>query len=170
MTKLSEYEIKNAKDIHVYTDGACSPNPGIGGWGAVFVNEVNGKTIEISGAVEKSTNNIMELTAVVNALEFLLRRTGPQFVRVYSDSKYLLNGITGWIHNWKKNCWVASNGDPVKNRDLWMRLDELRTEHKIVVFEYVPAHNGYKYNEIADDLAVAARRRLKEEIGHTQPL
>jgi len=165
MTKLSEYDIKNAKDVKVYTDGACSPNPGIGGWGAVFHNEVNGKIIEISGATEKSTNNVMEITAVVNALDFLLERTGPQFVRVYSDSKYMLNGITNWIHKWKKNHWLLSSGDPVKNRELWQRLDELRSLHKIVVFEYVPAHKGHEFNERADDLAVTARKRLAAEIG-----
>ncbi|MBV6635040.1 MAG: ribonuclease HI [Mameliella sp.] len=157
---LTEEQIKNAKEVHVYTDGACSPNPGPGGWGAVIVNPRSGGTFELSGAPNGETsNNKMELTGPIRALELLLEKKGPQFVRVFSDSKYVINGVTNWIHGWKKKDWRLSNGDPVKNVELWKRLDAARTAHKLVVFEWVPGHAGIEHNERADRLAVAARAR-----------
>jgi ribonuclease HI len=157
---LTPEQIKDPKELHLYTDGACSPNPGKGGWGSVFVNPKTGKSIELSGASVKSTNNKMELTAVIEPLEWLLERKGPQIVRVFSDSKYVIGGITGWIYNWEKNYWLLSNGDPVKNCDLWKRLQACRKGHKLVYFEWVKGHAGNEYNEAADKLAVAARSKI----------
>lgn len=163
---LSDHEIRNAKELEVFTDGACQPNPGAGGWGAVILNPRNGQTIELSGAAPepRTTNNKMELLAAVEALEWLHRRTGPQFLCVVTDSKYVYNGITGWIWQWKENRWLTSNGDPVRNIELWQRLDKARTRHKIVRFQWIKAHNGALYNERADALAVGAIRQEKHRL------
>ena len=139
------------KKIEIYTDGACSGNPGPGGWGAVLL--FSGEIKEISGSKEHTTNNIMEMTAIVRALETLEETYD---INVYTDSKYLKDGITLWIHNWKKNNWRNSAKQEVKNKELWIELDLLCAEHKIK-WHWVKAHNGNRYNEHADSLAVDAR-------------
>lgn len=135
------------KIIKVYTDGACSGNPGPGGWGAVLcVGETKQR---ISGGEKSTTNNRMELLAAIKALESL-----PQggTVEVYTDSEYLRKGITQWIQNWKKNQWKTASKSPVKNQDLWKQLDSLREQHQVSWF-WVKGHQGNLLNEEADSLA-----------------
>ena len=143
--------IFHKKDVvEIYTDGACSGNPGNGGWGAVLLYKQHKK--EISGSVGNTTNNQMELMAVIKALESLNRSSE---VIVYTDSIYVKDGITKWIHNWKSNGWKTANRKPVKNSNLWQELDILSSKHKIL-WQWVKGHNGNKYNEIADQLATEA--------------
>ena len=139
------------KKIEIYTDGACSGNPGPGGWGAIL--RFNHHTKEISGYADNTTNNIMEMTAIIKALELL---SDPCEIAVYTDSKYLKDGITSWIHNWKKNNWKNAAKQEVKNKELWILLDELCEGHKIT-WHWIKAHSGHKYNERADHLAVNAK-------------
>ncbi len=131
----------------IYTDGACSGNPGPGGWGAVL--NYRGRCREIHGGDPETTNNRMELTAAIKALETLTR---PVRARLYTDSKYLKDGITRWIHAWKENGWKTSNRKPVKNVDLWRRLDDLLVRHD-VEWHWVKGHAGHPENERADALA-----------------
>ncbi len=145
------------KKIEIYTDGACSGNPGPGGWAAILKFKDNIR--EISGHINNTTNNIMEMTAIIKALELLNDNCD---IEVYTDSKYLKDGITSWIHNWKKNNWKNSAKQEVKNKELWIRLDQLCVEHKIQ-WHWVKAHNGHHYNERADALAVAARDIAKAQ-------
>lgn len=133
--------------IEIYTDGACSGNPGKGGWGAVLLYKHHKK--EIYGGQKETTNNRMELQAVIEALK-IVKKTEP--IIVYTDSKYVQNGISEWIHNWKKNGWRNAAKKPIKNVDLWQALDEEAVKHKIE-WRWVKGHNGNKYNEIADELA-----------------
>jgi len=137
----------------VYTDGACSGNPGPGGWGAVILDEEKNKT-SISGKEKATTNNRMELMAPIMALRKIKK---PSEVIIYTDSTYLKNGITIWIKKWEKNGWKSANKKPVKNKDLWLLLNELSKE-QIIDWKWVKAHAGNKYNEMADSLATEAIR------------
>ena len=137
----------------IYTDGACSGNPGPGGWGAVILSEEKNDT-NISGKENSTTNNRMELMAPIMALK-KIKKTSQ--IVIYTDSIYLKNGITTWIKNWEKNGWKSANKKPVKNKDLWLTLNELSKKH-IIDWKWVKAHAGNKYNEIADRLATEAIR------------
>ena len=136
--------------IEVHTDGACSGNPGPGGWGAVL--RWKGHEKELSGGEAATTNNRMELMAAIAALEALTR---PSRVVIWTDSGYLKGGITGWIKGWKKNGWKTTGKQPVKNRDLWERLDALCARHE-VQWRWLKGHAGHPLNERADALARAA--------------
>jgi ribonuclease HI len=133
--------------VYIFTDGACRGNPGPGGWGALLRYGDNEK--ELCGGEPLTTNNRMELTAVIRALEALNRQVSA---RVTTDSIYVRNGITQWIHNWKRNGWRTADKKPVKNADLWQALDELTQQHAIE-WHWVKAHNGHNENERADQLA-----------------
>ena len=133
--------------ISIYTDGACKGNPGEGGWGAIL--EYKGTIKEISGYSNNTTNNIMELTAVIKALEAL--KSSCQII-LTTDSQYVKNGITDWIHNWKKNGWKTANKKPVKNKELWILLDTVTQKHSIQ-WEWIKGHSGHPQNERADELA-----------------
>jgi ribonuclease HI len=133
--------------VVIYTDGACKGNPGPGGWGALL--QYDGKEREIFGGDSATTNNRMELTAVIRALESLRRRCA---VVIYTDSQYVKNGIQTWIHGWKKNGWKTSERKPVKNEDLWRELDALVALHDIE-WHWVRGHNDTPGNERADALA-----------------
>ena len=135
----------------IYTDGACSGNPGPGGWGAVILDEKKNE-INISGEEKDTTNNRMELTAPIMALKRIKKASK---IIIYTDSIYLKNGITTWIKNWENNGWMNSNKKPVKNKDLWLTLNQLSKE-KIIDWKWIKAHAGNKYNEIADKLATEA--------------
>jgi ribonuclease HI len=138
-----------AKEVTIYTDGACSGNPGPGGWGALLIYNDVRKTI--SGSEIDSTNNRMELMAVIQALKLL---KDPCKVTVYTDSKYVEQGASDWMHKWKKNNWRRGNS-PVKNEELWKQLDSEINRHQ-VQFRWVKAHNGHIENELVDKLARAA--------------
>ncbi|QBF29999.1 ribonuclease HI [Thalassococcus sp. S3] len=139
-------------ELFAYTDGACSGNPGPGGWG-VLLRAVNGDTIlkerELSGGEAETTNNRMELLAAINALNALER---PSTITVITDSAYVKNGVTGWIHGWKRNGWKTASKKPVKNVELWQALDEAQKRHQ-VRWEWVKGHAGHPENERADELA-----------------
>lgn len=136
--------------VEIFTDGACRGNPGPGGWGALL--RFNGVDKSLSGAEPETTNNRMEMTAVIEALKTLKR---PCVVDITTDSKYVKDGITSWIINWKKRGWQTAAKKPVKNVDLWQRLDTLALEHK-VTWHWVKGHSGHAENEHADDLATGA--------------
>ncbi len=133
--------------VAIWTDGACSGNPGPGGWGAIL--RYGGHEKELSGGQAMTTNNRMELTAAIAALEALSR---PCRVELHTDSQYLRGGVTGWIHNWKRNGWRTADKKPVKNDDLWRRLDEAAERHEID-WRWVKGHAGDAMNERADALA-----------------
>ncbi len=138
------------KRVEIYTDGACRGNPGPGGWGATLESGEHFR--ELSGAEADTTNNRMELTAVIRALEALKRRA---VVTVHTDSEYVRRGITEWLPNWKARDWKTTDRKPVKNRDLWERLDELAAGHDID-WRWVKGHSGVPGNERVDALATAA--------------
>jgi ribonuclease H len=143
------------KKVTVYTDGACSGNPGPGGWGAILMYNENKK--EISGAEKETTNNIMEITAVLEALKLLKEECE---VKIYSDSAYVVNAFNqGWIYNWRKNNWKTANKEPVKNKELWEKLYELTQKHK-VEFIKVKGHSDNEYNNRCDYLATSAIKTL----------
>ncbi len=133
--------------VIVYTDGACRGNPGPGGWGVVL--SYKGVSKELYGGEAETTNNRMELMAAIQALEILNR---PSVVRLYSDSSYVLKGITAWMANWKQNGWQTAAKKPVKNQDLWQRLDNAMGRHQID-WQWVKGHSGDKGNDRADALA-----------------
>jgi len=135
----------------IYTDGACSGNPGPGGWGAVILDAKNNET-NISGEQKSTTNNRMELMAPIMALGKIKKASK---IIIYTDSTYLKNGITVWIKNWEKNGWKNASKKPVKNKDLWVMLSEL-SKGQVIEWKWVKAHRGNKYNEIADKLATEA--------------
>jgi ribonuclease HI len=141
--------------VEVWTDGACSGNPGPGGWGAILTYK--GKERELSGGEALTTNNRMELMAAIAALETLTR---PCTVALHTDSQYLRQGITGWIHGWKKNGWKTADRKPVKNEELWKRLDAALGRHKIE-WKWVKGHAGDEMNERADALARAGMAPFK---------
>lgn len=143
-----------------YTDGACSGNPGPGGWGALIQakdGHVVVKERGLKGGEKLTTNNRMELLAAINALEALER---PSALTIITDSTYVKNGVTSWVFSWKKNGWKTSAKKPVKNDDLWKRLDEARTRHD-VTWEWVKGHAGHEENERADELARAGMEPFK---------
>jgi ribonuclease HI len=133
--------------VDIFTDGACRGNPGPGGWGVVFRYQDQEK--ELWGGEAATTNNRMELTAVIRALEAL---KGPSRVRVYTDSQYVQKGISEWVHSWKRRQWRTADKKEVKNIDLWKRLDELAAQHQIE-WHWVKGHAGHPENERADRLA-----------------
>ena len=143
------------KDVIIYTDGACSGNPGPGGWGAILM--CNGIQKEISGAQKNTTNNIMEITAVLEALKLLKVECN---VKIYSDSAYVVNAFNqGWIYNWKKNNWKTAGKTPVNNQELWEELYNLTKKHK-VEFIKVKGHSDNEYNNRCDFLATSAIKTL----------
>ena len=147
-------------DLHAWTDGACSGNPGPGGWG-VLMRALDGETVvkerELSGGEAATTNNRMELMAAISALEALTR---PSAITITTDSAYVKNGVTGWIHGWKKNGWKTADRKPVKNADLWPRLDAARDRPQ-VTWAWIQGHAGHPENERADALARAGMAPFK---------
>ena len=141
--------------VEIFTDGACKGNPGPGGWGAILRYGTTEK--EIYGASKNTTNNIMELTAVIESLKNLNK---PCKLIITTDSKYVKNGITEWIHNWKKNGWRTAAKKEVKNKELWIELDSLIQIHSIT-WDWVKGHSGHPENERADLLANVAIEKLK---------
>jgi len=133
--------------LEIYTDGACKGNPGPGGWGALL--RCNGHEKELFGGERDTTNNRMELLAVISSLNSLTR---PCSIILHTDSQYVKNGITTWIHGWKKNGWKTADKKPVKNADLWLLLDEAQKRHQID-WRWVKGHAGHEFNERADQLA-----------------
>ncbi len=142
--------------VDLYTDGACSGNPGPGGWGYILRHPESGKVREGAGAEALTTNNRMELMAVIEGLGALTR---PSVVELYSDSQYVLNGLREWLEQWKARGWRTAAKKAVKNEDLWRQLDELKGRHEIR-FHWIRGHEGHPENERADALAVAARREI----------
>lgn len=138
---------KHAGVVEIFTDGACKGNPGIGGWGALL--QYDGRTRELSGGERLTTNNRMELLAVIRALEALTR---PCEIHLHTDSQYVQKGISEWIHSWKKRNWHTAARKPVKNDDLWKQLDQLAQQHQVKWF-WVRGHSGHDGNEQADMLA-----------------
>lgn len=135
----------------IYTDGACSGNPGPGGWGAVIFDNDNNQT-NISGKEKNTTNNRMEILAAIMALKKI--KSNSQ-ITIYTDSTYVKNGITEWMFNWKKNDWKTASKKPVKNKDLWIKLEKLCEKNK-VSWKWVKGHATNKYNNLADQLATLA--------------
>ncbi len=148
-------------DVVIYTDGACSGNPGPGGWGATM--KFGGERREIRGGERNTTNNRMELMAAIKALEYPQQRSS---IDLHTDSTYVRKGITEWIHNWKRRGWKTAAGKPVKNADLWQRLDEARSHHD-VRWHWVKGHAGHPENERADELAGLGLREA--QAGQTSP-
>jgi len=136
--------------ITIYTDGACSGNPGPGGWGAIL--QWNGHEKELSGGDDETTNNRMEMMAVIKGLEALRK---PSEVKLYTDSKYVQQGVNEWLEGWKARGWKSASKKPVKNQDLWQQIDSLIGQHS-VEFIWVKGHAGHEMNERVDKLAVAA--------------
>ena len=137
------------KIVRIYTDGACSGNPGPGGWGALML--WNGHEKELNGGEDDTTNNRMEMMAVIKALEAV--KNHPK-IEIYTDSKYVMHGMTEWLEGWKARGWKTASKKPVKNVDLWQEMDALVSQHD-VTFHWVKGHNGHPENERADSLAVA---------------
>ena len=149
-------------DLFAYTDGACSGNPGPGGWGVLLIAREGDAVIkerELSGGASETTNNQMELMAAISALETL---TSPSRIRIVTDSSYVKDGLTKWIHGWKRNGWKTSAKKPVKNAELWQRLDAAASRHE-VTWEWVKGHAGHPENERADALARAGMAPFKPE-------
>lgn len=141
----------------VYTDGSCLGNPGCGGWGVVS------GSYKLSGGQANTTNNIMEMTAILKALEECLERNILE-VRVFTDSNYVKNGITSWIINWKRNGWRTAAGSAVKNKELWVAIDEVRNKLNLVEWRWVKAHNGNPKNEEVDKLARQSAETIKNNL------
>ena len=142
-------------EVEIFTDGACSGNPGPGGWGAVLQY---GSTVrELKGGAQLTTNNQMELTAAIEALNALKR---PCEIELHTDSNYVKDGLTKWIHGWKKNGWRTADKKPVKNMELWQRLDAARAPHQ-VEWRWVKGHSGHPENDRVDALACAAADTYK---------
>lgn len=146
-----------AETVEIFTDGACRGNPGPGGWGALLRYKGHEKTL--SGAEPHTTNNRMELMAAIRALESLKR---PCKVRLTTDSQYLRKGITEWMDNWKRRGWRTADRRPVKNEDLWRRLDAAARRHQ-VQWHWVKGHSGHRENELADELANQAIDRMQAQ-------
>lgn len=149
--------------VEIFTDGACSGNPGPGGWGAIL--RASGHEKELSGGEAQTTNNRMEMMAAIMALEALKR---PSHVAIHTDSMYLRDGITRWIHGWKRNGWKTSDKKPVKNVDLWQRLEAALAPHR-VEWHWVRGHQGHPENERADALARAAIATLRAGLTEQMP-
>ena len=147
-------------ELFAYTDGACSGNPGPGGWGVLMIARDGGAVVkerELSGGEPMTTNNRMELMAAISALETL---TKPVDITIVTDSAYVKNGVTEWIHGWKRNGWRTAGKDPVKNAELWQRLDAAQARHK-VTWRWIKGHAGHAENERADALARAGMAPFK---------
>lgn len=142
------------KQVEIFTDGACKGNPGPGGWGALL--RMGSHEKEMSGGEPDTTNNRMEMTAAISGLNALIE---PCTVDLYSDSKYVLDGMTKWIHGWQRNGWVNASKKPVRNADLWHDLIEAARPHK-VNWHWVKGHNGHPENERVDALASAAAEKV----------
>ncbi|MEF2070457.1 ribonuclease HI [Consotaella aegiceratis] len=149
-------ETTDEERVEIFTDGACSGNPGPGGWGVIL--RWKGKEKELSGGEAMTTNNRMELMAAIQALTALKR---PCAIDLHSDSEYMRNGITKWIHGWKRNGWKTADRKPVKNAELWQQLDAERDRHD-VTFHWVKGHAGHDENERADELARAGMAPFKK--------
>lgn len=147
---------EKTKTVEIYTDGACTGNPGPGGYGAVL--KYGDHIKEISGCEPRTTNNRMEMMAVIKALQQLKR---PCKIRVVTDSNYLVKGMTQWIHGWRRRNWVNSQKRPVLNRELWEQILELSSRHRIT-WQWVKGHNGHPENERCDQLARAAIKNCKK--------
>jgi ribonuclease HI len=150
--------------VEIWTDGACSGNPGPGGWGAILKSGDNVK--ELCGGEAHTTNNRMELLAAISALEALKRECG---VDLHTDSQYLRQGVTSWIHGWKRNGWRTADKKPVKNEDLWRRLDEATQRHEIE-WRWVKGHAGDEQNERADELARLGMKPFMKPRGERAPV
>lgn len=151
-------------DLYAWTDGACSGNPGPGGWGVLMRAMADGKILkqkELSGGEADTTNNRMELMAAISALEALTR---PTALTITTDSAYVKNGIESWMHGWKRNGWKTADKKPVKNVDLWQRLDAAQARHQ-VVWKWIKGHAGHAENERADELARAGMAPYKPAKG-----
>ncbi len=149
-------------ELFAYTDGACSGNPGPGGWGVLLLAREGAEVVRertLSGGEADTTNNRMELLAAISALETLAR---PSQITVVTDSAYVKNGVTGWIFGWKKNGWKTADRKPVKNVDLWQRLDAAQARHQ-VRWEWIKGHAGHPENERADELARAGMAPYKKK-------
>ena len=149
-------------NLFAYTDGACSGNPGPGGWGVLLVAKTQNKIIkerELFGGQEETTNNQMELLAAISALEALDR---PSKIKIITDSSYVKNGVTQWLENWKNNKWKTASKKPVKNVELWRRLDQARSRHE-VIWAWVKGHAGHPENERADELARKGMEPFKNQ-------
>ena len=144
--------------VLIYTDGACRGNPGPGGWGAILI--AGGREKELCGGEPATTNNRMELMAAIRALEALNK---PCKVELHTDSTYVKNGVTQWIHGWKARGWKTADQSPVKNEDLWKRIDQARARHE-VDWRWVKGHAGHELNERADGLANKGMREMLGEI------
>jgi ribonuclease HI len=138
--------------VHLFTDGACSGNPGPGGWAYILKHPASRSERSDSGGEPQTTNNRMELTAVVEGLRAL---TTPSLVDVHSDSQYVLNGLHEWLENWKKRGWRTASKKPVKNEDLWRLLDDLKSTHDLR-YHWIRGHSGHPENEACDRMAVEA--------------
>jgi ribonuclease HI len=149
-------------DLFAYTDGACSGNPGPGGWGVLMIAREGGAVVkerELQGGEGHTTNNRMELMAAISALEALAK---PVEITIVTDSAYVKNGVTEWIHAWKRNGWRTAGKDPVKNAELWQRLDAAQARHK-VIWRWIKGHAGHAENERADALARAGMAPFKKQ-------
>ena len=156
-------------DILAYTDGACSGNPSPGGWGVILRAVKDGEVLrerELSGGEALTTNNRMEMMAAIAALEALER---PSVITLVTDSTYLRDGITKWIHGWKRNGWKTAARKPVKNADLWQRLEAAEARHQ-VSWEWIKGHAGHEENERADELARAEVKRIREGKNQDEPI
>lgn len=160
MTNASPDNIENKPlpVVHLFTDGACSGNPGPGGWAFILRHPVSKAERESSGGEPATTNNRMELRAVIEGLTALTRRSR---VELYSDSKYVLDGLKSWLASWKKRGWKTVDKKPVKNVDLWQALDELAQKHD-VEFHWIRGHAGHPENERCDELAVLEIKKMRE--------
>jgi ribonuclease HI len=162
VTQPPAHKKPHEPEVILYTDGACSGNPGPGGWAYILHHTISGKRVEAFGAEPMTTNNQMEMRAVIEGLARLKRRA---VVHVVTDSSYVQKGITEWISNWKARGWrrkTSSGYEPVKNIELWQQLDDLVASHQ-VTFELVKGHAGHTENERCDELAVQAYKELMEK-------
>jgi len=149
---------RGAQEVHLFTDGGCSGNPGPGGWAFILRHPASGKELEGVGSERETTNNRMELTAVIRGVEALQRST---CVELYTDSVYVGQGLSDWMHKWKANGWRRREGKrfvEIKNEDLWRRLEELASRHQIN-FNHIQGHTGHPENERCDTMAVAAYQK-----------
>lgn len=153
---------------HLYTDGACQPNPGSGGWACILLDDQNIYTKQ--GYYPQSTNNRMEVNAALNGINLFLeiRKSNEDILHLYSDSTYLINGIKKWVFSWEKNNWITKGNKPVLNQDLWKEIIKLHKQIKIECY-YVEAHNGNYYNELADSMAVSAIKKGNELLWSKKP-
>jgi ribonuclease HI len=162
---MSEPSLEETPEVQLFADGACSGNPGPGGWAFILRHPATGKELESSGGQPETTNNRMEMTAVIRGLEALTR---PARVEVITDSIYVGKGLSEWLPKWKRNGWRRREGNqlkPIKNEELWRRMDELLAKHQ-VRFTHVRGHQGHVENERCDVLAVAAYQKYRQSDGN----